>query len=293
MSKRKETLQKLEEESRRLSQEVSTGSGWEVKEGKAMRAVEITTHFWSPWTEEEKKSLPEKVRTVSKLIDTGRKIAGKGSWTIKALVDLQVGFNEITCTVSKVVRNTNANEVREEIERQAMAVFDADRIRNTWITNHKSVTVFIRGARGESKDRNEEVQEKLEAYNPAVQWGNWKAVATRIGAGEWEVKAEVISAEEAVRMVKRGLWWNKTRHEVELWSTARQRVAQNPSPIPPNTRQNTEAPISPRNSGPSRYQRSCTKQTPPRDTSVGQVCNVTPAGNGDILQEYATPTAGT
>ena len=252
MSKGKETLQKLEEESKRPSQEVSTGSGWEVKEGKAMRAVESTTYFWSPLTEEEKKSLPEKVRTVSELIDTGRKIAGKGSWTIKALVDLQVCFNEITWTVSKVVRSTNANEVREEIERQAMAVFEADRIRNTWIPNRKSVAVFIRGAKGQSKDRNEEVQEKLEAYNLAVRWGDRKAVAMRIGAGEWGVKAEVISAEEAVRMVKRGLWWNKTRHEVELWSAARQRVAQNSSPIRPNPRQNPGAPTGPRNSGPGR-----------------------------------------
>ena len=95
--------------------------------------------------------------------------------------------------------------------------------------------------------------------------GQQKAVATRIGAGDWKVKAEVISAEEAVRMVKRGLWWNKTRHEVELWSTARQRVAQNPSPIPPNPRQNTGAPIGPRNSGPSRYQRSSTQT----NTSTG------------------------
>ena len=50
-----------------------------------------------------------------------------------------------------------------------MAVFEADRICNTCITNRKSVAVFIRVARGESKDRNEEVQEKLEAYNPGVQ----------------------------------------------------------------------------------------------------------------------------
>ena len=175
------------------------------------------------------------------------------------MVDLQVCFNEITWTVSKVVRNTNGNEVREEIERQAMVVFEADRIRNTWIPNRKSVAVFIRGARGDSKDRNEEVQEKLEAYNPAVQWGDRKAVAMRIGAGEWGVKTEVISAEEAVRMVKRGLWWNKTRHEVELWSAARQRVAQNSGPIPPNPRQNTGAPTGPRNSGPGRYQRSSTQ----------------------------------
>ena len=36
------------------------------------------------------------------------------------MVDLQVYFNEITWTVSKVVRNTDAKKVREEIERQAM-----------------------------------------------------------------------------------------------------------------------------------------------------------------------------
>ena len=152
------------------------------------------------------------------------------------MIDLQVCFNEITWTVSKVVRNMEAKEVRGEIERQAIVVFEPDRICNTWITNRKSVAVFIRGARWESKDKNEEVQEKLEAYNPAVQWGDRKAVATRIGAGEWGVKTEVVSAEEAVRMVKRGLWWNKMRHEVELWSTAGQRVAQNPSTIPTKPR---------------------------------------------------------
>ena len=58
---------------------MSTRSGWKVKEGKAIRTVEITTHVWSPWTDEEKKSLPEKVRTFNKLIDTGRKITRKGS----------------------------------------------------------------------------------------------------------------------------------------------------------------------------------------------------------------------
>ena len=36
--------------------------------------------------------------------------------------------------------------------------------------DHKSQIspIFMRGARGKSKDRNEEVQEKLEAYNPVV-----------------------------------------------------------------------------------------------------------------------------
>ena len=231
MSKEKETLQRLEEENKRPSQEVSTGSGWEVKRGKAMRTVEIITHFWSPLTGEEKKSILEKVRMVNEMIDTGRKIAEKGSWTVRAMVDLQGCFNEITWTVSKVVRNTDANEVREEIERQAIAVFEADRIRSTWITNRKSVAVFVRGVRGESKDRNEEMQEKLEAYNLGVQWGDRKVVATTIGGGEWGVKAEMVSAEEAVRMVEWGLWWNKTRYEVELWSAAKQRVSQNPSPI--------------------------------------------------------------
>ena len=132
-----------------------------MKEEIAIRSVEIPTHFWSPSMEEGKKSLPDKVRTVRELINTGRKIVGKGSWTITAIVDLQVCFNEITWTVSKVVRNTNKNNVKNEIERQAMAVIETDRIRNAWIRNRKSVAIFIRGARGECKFRNEEVQKKL------------------------------------------------------------------------------------------------------------------------------------
>lgn len=79
MSKGKGALQKQEEENQRPSQEVSTGSGWEVKEGKAMRVVEITTYLWSPLTDEAKKSLPDKFKMVNELIDTGRKIAGTGS----------------------------------------------------------------------------------------------------------------------------------------------------------------------------------------------------------------------
>lgn len=96
MSKGKGTLQKEEEKNQRPSQGVSTGSGWEVKEGKAMRAVEITTYLWSPRTDEAKKSSPNKFKMVNELIDMGRNIAGTGSWTIKAVVDLQVCFNEIT-----------------------------------------------------------------------------------------------------------------------------------------------------------------------------------------------------
>ena len=96
MSKGKGTLQKEEEKNQRPSQGVSTGSGWEVKEGKAMRAVEITTYLWSPLTDEAKKSSPNKFKMVNELIDMGRNIAGTGSWTIKAVVDLQVCFNEIT-----------------------------------------------------------------------------------------------------------------------------------------------------------------------------------------------------
>ena len=33
-------------------QHVGIGSGWEVSEGKAIRMVEITTHFWTAITEE-------------------------------------------------------------------------------------------------------------------------------------------------------------------------------------------------------------------------------------------------
>ena len=50
---------KAEEVAKRVHHGVGVGGGWEVVEGKAMRMVEVTTHFMTPLTEEEKKSLPE------------------------------------------------------------------------------------------------------------------------------------------------------------------------------------------------------------------------------------------
>ena len=55
----------VEEDAKRVHHGVGVGGGWEVVEGKAMRMVEVTTYFTTPLTEEEKKSLPEKIRMVS------------------------------------------------------------------------------------------------------------------------------------------------------------------------------------------------------------------------------------
>ena len=59
-------------------------------EGKAMRMVEVTTHFTTPLTEEEKKSLPKKIRMVSDLVAVKRRAEGLGMWNIKAAIDTQV-----------------------------------------------------------------------------------------------------------------------------------------------------------------------------------------------------------
>ena len=65
---------------------VGIGSGWEVNEGKAMRTVEVTTHFWTPVTEEEKTKLREKIGVVANLLVGLRKAEGKGVWSVKATV---------------------------------------------------------------------------------------------------------------------------------------------------------------------------------------------------------------
>ena len=51
---------KAEEDTKRVHHGVGVGGGWEVVEGKAVRMVEVTTHFVTPLTEEEKKSLPKR-----------------------------------------------------------------------------------------------------------------------------------------------------------------------------------------------------------------------------------------
>ena len=87
---------KAEEEVGTAYHGVGIGSGWEVNERKAMRTVEVTTHFWTPVTEEEKTKLPEKIGVVADLLAGLRKAEGKGVWSIKAAVDTQVYNNEIT-----------------------------------------------------------------------------------------------------------------------------------------------------------------------------------------------------
>ena len=54
-------------------QEVEIGSGWEVTKRKAMRMVEITTHFGTTVTEEEQGKLPKKVGVVADPISAKRR----------------------------------------------------------------------------------------------------------------------------------------------------------------------------------------------------------------------------
>ena len=139
---------KAEDEIGKAYHGVGIGSGWEVNEGKAMRVVEVTTHFWTPVTEEEKTKLPEKIGVVANLLAGLRKAEGKGVWRIKAAVDTQVCNNEITCTLSKVMRGTTEEEVRIAVHDQVLVVFGEKRVRDAWITNRKSIAIFVRNLRG-------------------------------------------------------------------------------------------------------------------------------------------------
>lgn len=61
------------EDGKRVHYWVGVGVGWQVVEGKAIMMVEITTHFATPLTGVEMKSLPEKMGMVSNPVTVKRK----------------------------------------------------------------------------------------------------------------------------------------------------------------------------------------------------------------------------
>ena len=213
-----------EEDAKRVHHGVGVGGGWEVVEGKAMRTVEVTTHFTTPLTDEEKKSLPEKIRMVSDLVAVKRRAEGLEMWNIEATIDTQVCQNKITWRVSKVVRGTTEAEVSVELGTQATVVYGEERMKGAWVTNRKAIAVFVRGLRGGKDDKKEELQGKLELNNPGIKWGNRSAVVTNVSPFLWGMKAEVVSAEEAVALIGKGVCWDGKKYEAELWKNARLRA---------------------------------------------------------------------
>ena len=67
---------KAEENTTRVHHGVGVGGAWEVVEGKAIRMAEVTSHFTTPRTKEEKKSLPKKIRMVLDLVVVKRRAEG-------------------------------------------------------------------------------------------------------------------------------------------------------------------------------------------------------------------------
>ena len=130
-------------------------------EGKAMRIVEVTIHFKTPLTEEEKKSLPEKIRLVLELVAVKRKAEGLGMWNIMSAIHAQVCQNEITCRVCKVVRGTTETAISAELGKQVTVVYGEERMEGAWVTHRKVITIFAWGLRGEKDDKKEELQGKL------------------------------------------------------------------------------------------------------------------------------------
>ena len=189
-----------------------------------MRMVEVTTYFTTPLTKEEKRSLLEKIRMVTDLVVVKRRAEGLGMWNIEAAIDTQVYQNEITWRVSKVVRGTSEAEVSVELGTQATVVYGEERMQGACVTNRKAITVFVRGLRGGKDDKKEELQGKLELNNPGIKWGNRSAVVTKVSPFLLGMKAEVVSAEEAVALIGKGVWWDGKKYEAELWKNARLRA---------------------------------------------------------------------
>ena len=164
--------------------------------------MEVTTHFWTPVTEEEKTKLLEKIGVVANLLAGLRKADGKGVWNIKAAVDTQVCNNEITCTLSKVMRGTTEEEVWKAVRDQVVVAFGEKRVRDAWITNRKSIAIFIWNVRGGKKYKKEELAEKLKANNGEVKWGKRAAVVASITPFVWGMMAKVELAEGAVKLIR-------------------------------------------------------------------------------------------
>ena len=151
-----------------------------MSEGKAMRTVEITTHFWTVVTEEEKNKLPEKVGVVADLIGAKRQAEGRVVWAIKGAVDTQVCNNKITWTLSKVLSGTMEEEVRKMLHDMVTVAYGQENLRDMWIMNRKSIAVFIRNLRGNVGDKKEELTRKLKVNNSTVKWGQRAAVVSNL-----------------------------------------------------------------------------------------------------------------
>ena len=102
------------------------------------------------------------------------------------------------------MRGTTEEEVRKAVHDQVVVTFGEKRVRDAWITNRKSIAVFIRNLRGGKEDKKEELAAKLNVNNG---WGKRAAVVASITPFVWGMKAEVESAEEAVKLIGQGVWW--------------------------------------------------------------------------------------
>ena len=117
---------------------------------------------------------------VANLIADLRKAAGKGVCNVKMAVDMQVCNNEITCTLSKVLRGMTEEEVQKAVHNQVMVTFGEQRVRNAWIINQKSIAIFIRNLRGRKEDNKEELTERRKGNNDVVKWRKQAAVVASI-----------------------------------------------------------------------------------------------------------------
>lgn len=64
----------------------------------------------------------------------------------------------------------------------------------------------------------------MERNNPGIKWGNRSVVVTNVSQFLLGMKAEIVSAQGAVALIGKGVWWDEKKHEGELWTNARLRV---------------------------------------------------------------------
>ena len=113
-------------------------------------------------------------------------------------------------------------------------------------------------------------------------------MVTNVSPFLWGMKAEVVSAEEAVALIGKGVWWDGKKYEAELWKNARlralggsQRSGRGSPPSGPGG-----------NRGEGGGYEGLVSETPGQSMDC-RTYVVTIAGGVDIMQEPALYVAGT
>jgi hypothetical protein len=201
--------------------ETNVGGGFMVVEGISHKSVEITSHFVSDLTDDERKGLPNAIVKVASMLSDLLESSGFSKWGLRAEVDGSVCKREIVWTVSKVPYKLIKKEDVVKRMREQLELVYAGRVNSVWCTNRLSFPVFVHAVERAPRLMGAGIVDKaLKEENTGVKWGNRSAYFTTMGLGIQGVKMEVVNASEAERIINDGLVLEGRKLRVVAWKWA-------------------------------------------------------------------------